>query len=1148
MPQWTADQRRVIESEARELICGAAAGSGKTAVLVERIVRFLKTGMEPESFLIITFTNAAASEMREKIRQRLLQEREEPLIRAALDRMDLMQISTIHSFCQQLLRGQFQFLDLDPLFTICDASQGQKLFHEAFLEACDQMESDEPDLFVPLKQRYDGPRTEKIIQKLQSFLMSLPEPMAWLEDAVKRVPDRMDPAHPWFSSVQRMVQEKYQLAEMYLGRMEKMLQDAEALENYQKSWQVDQALFHVKQSELHQENPVFSACVFARLSTPRGLTPQEMDWKDRYQKLRDSFKKQMGEADSLLMLRPEETLEEWENLSLSLKALAALTEKTQTLFQEKKKRRALVDFQDLEQYAVTLLSDPAIQAETRSVWRNIFVDECQDVSAVQDRLISLLQSPENRLFMVGDVKQSIYRFRLADPLLFLGRIDEMRQGKKPGGECVFLQANFRSRPEILETTNLVFRSVMKKTATEMDYAPEDELVPGRRTEGSVPVRVDMLAEGDGDLSELERTAAHVAEEIRELLRTPYPGKERNYQYRDCVILMPGVASHGPKLAEMLSRRSIPVFFDGMGDYYQQQEILVMKNLLEWIENPLQDLPLISVLTHPPFSLSEEQLSLIRLHHPDAKASFHEAFDRECGENSQLGEACRAVRSRQKKWQELSESMRLSDFLWQLLQESGLYWVYALEPGGAARQANLRMLVEEAARGEANGMLTLRQFLTYLRDQQRYGDQQSATLLGDQDDLVRIMTIHKSKGLQFPVVFCCGMDQELTRAEEGGIQCHARLGLCVDYKDPAHRIARPTLATRIFAWQKRREELAEKVRLLYVAMTRAQERLYLITCQETNPLWSMPENEGRILSARTYTDLWMPVLLRKDGSNLSTGCTQPEKPYEIKVFEQNPQETVEKRKNIHNLEAWLESLLSAPVVDELWKESPEETSPTLVKRSVTSLIRAARLETEDLEEESPEIKRMPEAIARRLTRYELEELPRFLQESPKTTASWRGTLTHRVLSGISLTDMRNGISPAQAVTAEKERMLREHILTPEEARQIRDAQIISFFQSSMGQRMIRAREVHREWNFNLRIQRDREMILQGVIDCAFLEEDGWVILDYKTDRVPDPEAFVAEYTPQLRWYTRAVGELTGQRVKEAALYSLTLDQVFPVFLG
>lgn len=1151
MPEWTLSQQQVISSDAKELVCSAAAGSGKTAVMVERIIRFLREGAEPESFLIITFTNAAASEMKEKIRKRLYEEKKNPLLLEALDRIDQMQISTIHSFCQQLLRNQFHLTGMDPDFQICDTSQSKILFHQAFRDACEKLRQEQPDVFQLLKERFEIQKAESMIQNLYPFLLSQPHPMAWLEEAVRQIPESFSADHPWIGAMKKMAQEQAVIAECRLRQMYDLFSEPYSLEAYRESWKMDSELFHVKQSALESPEYARTGTEFCRLKTVRGLTIQESDWKSRYGKLRDEWKKQIRRMDELLMTSPEQTLTEWKNMKESLQAIQRLIQETHEQFQMAKQSRSLVDFQDLEQYAALILSDPSGLEEAHRTWRYIFVDECQDNSDIQNYLIEQLQDRENHLFMVGDVKQSIYRFRLADPNHFMERIERCRSGSRPDIGCIFLQSNFRSRPEILETTNRVFRTLMKKKITEIDYGPEEELIPGRKTDKADPVQVIRIERNEENLSGLEATAIFLKEEMSTLLQTPYPEKKRNYQYRDMVILMPAVQNDGPALARQLEKMNIPVFYDGPGDYYQQREVQIIRNLLEWIDDPLQDLPLISVLQESPFCFSEEELSVIRLKYADRDVPFHAAFRRCAEENSDLGEKCREVQRRQVQWRKLSEGMHVSELIWQLYHETGIYYVIGADPTGEVRQANLRVLARQAADAEGRGILTLRQFLAYMRDQQSYGEQRSATLLGDQDDLVRIMTIHKSKGLQFPIVFCAGMDKSPVGKEPGGILFHSRLGLCMDYKDPEHRISRPTLATEIFLWQRRREEMAEKTRLLYVAMTRPQEKLYLLTCQETNPVWSMPEGEGRILMAESFTDWWMPVLMQGKAEKISTGYAHGKMPYEIRTFESNQQENVENNTDIHSLADWLESMLSARPVEEMWKKTEErEKSELLTKRSVTSLIRSARNKLdlnyeEDLEEETPEKKRMPEALRRKLKQTEMADRPAYMKEQGKTTGARLGTLTHHLLSLMDLDRMRQGASPAEALEAEKEKMLKNHMAAPQELLQVKTDQVEAFWQSEMGRRILRADEVHREWNFNLLIRRDPPMLLQGVMDCAFREGDAWVILDYKTDQGKTAEELREEYRPQLLWYARAMEELTGQRVKETALYSLALNELVPV---
>ena len=326
---------------------------------------------------------------------------------------------------------------------------------------------------------------------------------------------------------------------------------------------------------------------------------------------------------------------------------------------------------------------------------------------------------------------------------------------------------------------------------------------------------------------------------------------------------------------------------------------------------------------------------------------------------------------------------------------------------------------------------------------------------------------------------------------------------------------------------------------------------MMTCQETNPLWSMPESDGRILLAESFTDWWMPVMMQENAKKISTGYAHDEKPYEIRTFEINQQKIVENVNNIHSLAGWLEATLSAPVVDNLWKKTEEQKEPpVLVKRSVTSLVRSAQQEVapeeeEDLEEETAEKKRMPDALSRRLKTGEMPDMPAFMKKEGKGGAAWRGTLTHRILSLMDLEKMRRGIPPEEVLREEKERMIRNHMATPQELEQVSDAQIAGFWKSGTGQRILQSPEVHREWNFNLLIRREEPMILQGVIDCVFREGEEWVILDYKTDSVRKVEELKEKYTAQVMWYAKAVGELTGRKVKEASLYALSKDALLRI---
>ena len=1142
MPQWTEDQQKVIYSSAGKLICSAAAGSGKTAVMIERIVRLIRDGADPFSFLVITFTNAAASEMKEKIRKRLLWERQNPAVAAAAEKAGAMEVCTIHAFCQHLIRQEFQIVGVDPFFQICTGAQREQLFADAFRRACNELRKREDKDYLSFICQYDPDSAQQIVSSVWHFIMSLPDPFGWLREKTEQLPLNLEPDHPWFRTVKRMVDGRVLTLQIILRRQAEMFDEYEKREEYRSVWKEDKARVEALCCRMEYGEGCREELTgdFGRLPQLRNLNDREIDWRDRYQNLRKQLKETY--AGILFWLQPDQdqTKKEFAEIRNSLRGLYKITQETHFAYERNKAMACVLDFTDLEHKALKILSDKNGRSAVRNRWLRIFVDECQDVSSVQDALIQALAGKNNTLFMVGDVKQSIYRFRLANPKLFLKRITACGPD---AGERIFLQENFRSRPEVLETANIIFRDVMRKEAADLEYSPEDELKPGRcDCEGSVPVSVDLLETAEGQ-TRLERIADHVTERIRELIR------EGKFQLRDIVILMPEVSTDGPKLTDLLRERGIEVFFDGKGSFFEQPEIEVFRNLLMLLDNPHLDLPLMTVLVSPVFSLSEEEMSHIRLMDDGRDIPFWQAFQTAAADDHSLGLKCRAVMIKLDKWRFLSHRMHLSDFLWYLLEDADLYAVFGAGHHGNAAQKNLRSFCLQADRAAERGIGTMREFLDFLSEQASGGEMQSASPLGDGDNMVRIMTMHKSKGLQFPVVFCLGLDKSLKGKPGGFVKLDEELGICLPYKVPKWRLARRTAADEIFEWKKDHDVKAEKLCLLYVAVTRAQEKLFLIGSETDRALWHMPPGNHRTLAASDYLDLILPALM--DEEKKYTTCTQESNPWKIKIFDSIQQKNVENEEDIHNLRPWVETLLSAPVVDELWKINAEknilcESENGLKKYSVTALLQKARnrIFLED-EEQTPEEKRTPDYVERAMKRYQAGERPAFLEPVTEAGGAARGTVIHRFLSLVDLDAVRrSGGADREMLNNLRNQLVSDQVFTQEEASWIKADAVTGFFQSEIGQRMLASPEVHREWDFNLYL-RERGIIIQGIIDCAFREGNGWILLDYKTDRMEDERAFVELYRPQLEWYAVALRELTGKPVKESWLYSLSVDKAIRI---
>ena len=1137
MPEWTQQQLEAIRCPARRIICSAAAGSGKTAVMIERIVRMLQEGLDPETFLVVTFTNVAATEMKQKIRDRLRAGRADKNLRNALDKIDMMDICTIHSFCQHLIREEFQAAEVDPLFAVCEPARAKKLFSDAFRSACASLQKEQDPDYQHWKLCFDRKETEDIVTSVHAFMMSLPDPFDWLSRSCDDVPVKVDPEHPWFRTASLFVQDRIARADRILRRQFDMFSEPEHGEKYREVWKADVELFHVKQSWARGEDVPEGLlnAPFARLPSWSKLNRLEEDWKERYLDLRKQLKEIMEEITPLICPDAAVVERDFGNLRASLQGLKKITLRTAEAFAKKKATLRVLDFGDMEHFALKILSSEKVRPSVQKRYREIFVDECQDVSRVQDTIIQRLASEEGHLFMVGDVKQSIYRFRLADPTLFLDRQRGYGSGLDPEAKLLRLQTNFRSRPEILEAANTVFRDIMRPETAEIGYDKEEELLPGKTAEGLFPVQADILAvEGKEKLTAAADDMARRMEQLR----------QEGYRWRDMVILMPKVSGDGKKMADLLEERGIPVFFDGGGDYYERREVAVFRQLLSLIANPAADEPLLTTLRNAPFFFSEEELAQVRLRDPGKDVPFRDAFARAAKESSPLGDRCREASDRILAWRKLEAVSRMSDFVRFICSDSHQYAMAGASAAGRTAQQNLDLFCRKAEEAEKGGVWSLRRFLSYVEEEAGGGDASSAATLAEGDDVVRIMTMHKSKGLQFPVVFCAGLDNPVERAQGRFVMTDAELGICLRYKRPEFRVSRNTAAYTLFCWKKETEERAERIRLLYVAMTRAQERMFLVGAGEDRILWDAPAGLHRVLAAKDYLDWIVPAL--RDPQKYSTGYAQASKCWNISVLENLKPQTVENSPEKTQAEDWLETMLSAHPVDELWKDVQEGPyTSRMQKRSVTSLLRRAEKEIGEEEEETPESKRIPERFSRALEQTEIDRLPAFMGPPPEKRGAWRGTVVHRFLSLVDLARVRAaGENAGEALAAMKEEMLRNGVLTREEGEAVRPEEAAAFFRSPLGARLLGSPNVRREWGFNLYLQ-ERNLLVQGVVDCAFEEDGAWVILDYKTDRVEDEEAFVSVYRPQLKWYAQAVSELTGKEVKESWLYSISRQQAYRV---
>lgn len=1158
---WTTQQLQAIDAENNTILVSAAAGSGKTAVLVERIVQLIRGGFHLDRMLIVTFTKAAASEMRQRLNRRLIHEAQAApqMFSRALDELESTEISTIHAFCQKVLRNHFQAVGIDPMVRPCDDQMRAALFDEAWLDAFNALLTVETnDDFADLAMAWDQPRLKEMTAQLYDFLMSLPKPFAWLDEQVERIENKPYTEQMWYKVQLSHAELKLQGVRTLLDAMERMLDEPNAVpekaETLQQDREVCEPLFHVKQSDVQGMLDTLRYFSLPRAKSFRGLSPECKEWNDRYNETRKKIPPIVKELCEELDLDEAQIDTEFAMMARHLRGLAALTKVTHNNFLQKKAEKHLIDFADMEQFTMQVLSDPEIRRQMQAEYDHIFVDECQDVSQVQDAILQAIHNENNIMFMVGDVKQSIYRFRKADPTLFLHRLRTYSDDVDAPCRRIILQKNFRSRANVLEATNEVFRTVMRPTVTELTYSETDELTCGRETENDPQVEMHLLDIEPGEDGEkveaLNAEAEVVIQRVKELLETDFnDGKtSRKYTYRDMVILLSAASNTAPKLVELLGQAGIPVFYDGAASYYDLPEVRSVKELLAVIDNPMQDLPLLATLKLAPFSMSEAELAQIRMQKTGRDVPFYEAFDAACEGEDALGEKCRGIRKQLADWRFQAETMRLSDFVWHIMQDSGLYACVGALPQGELRQANLRMLYQRAQAFEQDGGETLSDFLRMAEQQSAGDDRMSAKMLGENENLLRIMTMHKSKGLEFPVVFCMQMSGALHKPYRGELLMHTALGLAMPYVNQELRIKRKTVMDAAFKVQRELDEKAERARLLYVAMTRARERLIMVGCckKKTQEAWSLGTNDYAVWNARSMTD-WIMLALDKNIHKLSTSSAQAQTPWNIRLWSDLQgvavDTAVDKVCTADQLLCDMQMPASEAFAHWAWQKAP---SATPVKTSVSAI--AKRQATKDPmpltdQEEEPETKRVQEEIVAPLRMSDLPSRPAFMEEHHITGAE-RGTLTHRALSLIPLEQMRQAEDLEGCVREAMQQLADREIFTYQELMVMDQHGIAGFFRGELGQRMLRSGNVRREWAFNL-VMEGSGTLLQGVIDCAFEEDGEWVLVDYKTDRIADEDAFVARYQLQLAWYARALETITGKRVKEKYLYAIGKAKVYPM---
>lgn len=1261
--KFTEDQQRVIDLRNCNILVSAAAGSGKTAVLVERIVELVSgsgcdsaRAVDIDRLLIVTFTNAAAAQMRERITKalsdRVEAEPDNEHIKKQLMLIHNAKIMTIHSFCLYLIKNHFNDIGLDPDFRTADEGEIRLLKQEVLSELLEEQFALGRQEFTDCVEyfAYDGreKRLEELIERLYTFSGSYPFPEKWLRQ------HRMDyhvetfeelVKTEWFAGMMQEISALLQECKEQEKAALKVCEEPDGPYFYAVALEQDQELIAGLEQELSRvvqtasepEQSVASAEMdssvakdafealaarvqgisYARMASKKDDSVS-VEKRELVKAMRERVKSLLGTlSEKYFASGPKQWLAECRQADAALCELVDLALLFGERLTEKKREKNLLDFEDMEHLALQILlreeengqmvpSDTAL--EYRKQFAEILIDEYQDSNLVQEFLLQSISGEDDgrfNRFMVGDVKQSIYKFRLARPELFL---EKFATYQKEDGNCVRvdLKQNFRSRHEVTDCVNDLFLQLMHRELGGVEYDADAALYPaaqfpeadgeaadarekdvalgGEEKQGSAapggaaceasiarsPYEPELCiaaisGEKGEDPKELE--AKMIAGKIREIVgklpvRDSESGQLRPARYQDIVILLRTTSGWDETFKKILEENAIPVFVTSKTGYFAATEVQTVLNFLRVLNNPLQEIPLFGVLKSVLFGFGDAQLATLRALDETGKRCLYDcvklaAGEGESGEGSvgygsgsngadaSLREKCCSFLSFLNRYREYAVYLPIHKLMEQFLEETGYLYTVSALPGGVQRRINVEMLLTRAESFEKTSYSGLFHFIRYMEQLEKYDIDYGETGASDENaDVVRIMSIHKSKGLEFPVCFVSGLSKRFNRQDSAApVLMDMDLGLAIDWVDPTARIRHTTLKKNVLARKLNVDSMGEELRVLYVALTRAEEKLILTgTCKEDK----LPREDAtqgaygysalRLQEASSYYDLVLPAW-QSVGRRLQI-CTQEE------LLQA---ELVRASLGYNSRQKLFEEAGKEPeaaelaLCERLQKPYAHENLAGLFVKTTVS-----ELKKEGMQEEAAEgLELFPEEEV-------VPYLPQFVREQEETVSgTTRGSAYHRLLEIFPFE--RQETWTAEKIRTVIEEYKADRRLSEEYAAAINVYKIRAFLQTPLAARMAKAarsNRLHREQPFvlglsanrlNTDFPEDETVLIQGIIDVYLEEEDGIVLADYKTDLVKDPKELILRYRVQLDYYEEALVRLIGKCVKEKLIYSFGLEQ-------
>ena len=1177
--KWTPEQLSAITQKGNNILVAAAAGSGKTTVLVERIIRkIIEDHVDIDKILVVTFTNAAASEMRERILNALYKEIDkDPLnqqLRKQIVLLNKASICTIDAFCLDIIRNNFFEIEASSNFRIADNTELELLKQEAIEETFEELYIKNDEDFNKLVELYAGYKDDdnlkNIILKIHNYIQSAPFPEDWLEEKIEKFnnPQIEDFAKTeWGEIILRNFRDEILNSIQILKSSKSKLDMISELSKFSLVIEDDVNQLEFLEKNLDNWDKAYEITQNLKFKTWPTDKKVVSNLKEETKKVRDNAKKRVSKAiDQTFVYTTQEAIDDINNIYPTLKKLKEVTLKFIEKFAEKKANKNIMDFSDIEHNALKILlkkdengiyQKTEIAKKYEEKFKEIAIDEYQDSNLVQEYILTSISNNQN-IFMVGDVKQSIYRFRQAKPELFLDKYEKYGMTPNEFGQKIKLFKNFRSRENILDTTNLIFEDIMRKDFGEIEYDESEYLNLGANYEPPADSNVQFAGKAELDIIDLkqeetddeeetdnsaellEKTeieAKFVATKVKELIDSKYQVYDRNLgyrdiQYRDIVILLRATSNVANIFEKELLNIDIPVFSDQAENYLESIEIRTITALLKIIDNPYRDSPLVTVMRSTIGDFTDNELIEIRLVKKDGY--FYDSL-KEASKSpnikNELQNKILAFIQKIEKWREEEKYLPLNEFILKIYNETDYYNYVNLMPNGQVRKANLKMLLDRAKDYEKISFKGLFNFIRYLeRVKNSNSDLSSAKLIGENENVVRIMSIHKSKGLEFPVAIISRTDKKFNQKElNEPILLHQDFGFGMQYIDYERKIEYTTASKEAIKIKTKEESISEEMRILYVALTRAKEKL-IITGVESDLEKSLEQKKELVQIYERENGKINHLLLKKYLSYLGwieltyMNHENIEDYIELKRINKNDiiKQDEELEEKADNKLQFSEDIDYKKINEILnWKYEYEEMTNIQSKMSVTK------------------IKELKENIKKR----KVEIKPKFTIESTTVSAAEKGTIIHLILQKL---DFKKDYTKKD-LSKFIENMCEKNLITENQKDAIDIDKIYKIIESDFIKNLKSAKEIHKEAPFYTYIntkeiyntENSENILVQGIIDLYYINQnDELILVDYKTDYTQDEgKDLVDKYKVQLEIYKKALEEALKIPVKETYIYSI-----------